>query len=231
VALQPRSGPLEQRLVVTAPLDLGGPFEVDAIGAPVECLIASREALATRRGVDAHWATTAVYVLIGGRETHLGAANSAKEFDEALDRSQSDDPPADPDAEEMLESHQYTPDWRARFYTGLTRDALRRLGQHAAKPWWSRALLCRQSPPWPYDIADIGYLEGELHDLLDGAYWLKREGRATHEDAIRPDRERDLETAHFPAIVAAIRLLGVPLDSEAQVAPIMAETHQEAAGA
>jgi len=218
-------------LIVTTSQKLSESFAIDAVGAPVECLVASREALADRRGVDAHWATTAVYVLVGGREMRLGAANTVREFDEELNRSESEDPPADPDADEVLEGHEQTDQWRARFYTGLTRDALRRMGQHAAKPWWNRALLCRQSPPWPYDIADIGYLEGALHDLLDAAYWLRREGHASHGEEIKPDRQRDLDTAHLPAITAAIRLLGVPLDTAAQSATATAEAPQETSNA
>lgn len=151
-----------------------------------------------------------------------------KEFDKALHRTESENPPEDPDATESVAAHQHTNLWRARFYTGLTRDALRRIGQHSAKPWWNRALLCRQSPPWPYDIADIGYLEGSLHDLLDAAYWLKREGRASHEHAIKQDRARDLLKAHLPAVTAAIRMLGVPLDTAEQVSKLTDTESEEA---
>lgn len=215
--LESRGSPPSQRLVLTAPQDVRAPLVVEAVGSPVEFLIASREFLEAGRVGDAHWATTAVYVLVGGPEIPLGPGDPVAAYDRLLDREASEEPPGEPGIDESLDANQHTEHWRARFYTGMTRDALRRIAEHAAKPWWSRALLCRQSPPWPYEIGDIGYLEGELHALLDGAYWLKREGRASCEEAIMPNRAENLETGHLPPIAAAIRLLGVPLDTEEQV--------------
>jgi len=217
MALEPREAAAHQRLVLTASPRFSAPLFLEAVGGPVEMLLASREALLDPRVVEPSWATTSVYVLVGGTETRLGAGDPASSYDETFGRSESEEPPDDPAAIETTVSHEHTSAWRARFYTGLTRDALRRLGEHAAKPWWNRALLCRQSPPWPYDIADIGFLEGELHRLLDEAFWLRREGRATSEEAILPNREHDLRTGHLPAITAAVRLLGIPLDTQGEV--------------
>lgn len=56
-----------------------------------------------------------------------------------------------------------------------------------------------------------------MHETLDAAFWLKRVGRASREDALKPDREHDLRTGHLPATLAAVRLLGVSLDTEEQV--------------
>lgn len=217
MALQPRAAADYQRLVLTASSNLNAPLAAEAVGSPVEFLIASREALHDRSTIEDEWATTAVYVLIGGPEVTLGPGDPITAYDELLGRSPSEEPPGESEAKESLDPHKHTEHWRARFYTGLTRDAIRRIAEHAAKPWWNRALLCPQSPPWPYEIGDIGFLEGELHRLLDDAYWLKREGRASREDALLPDREDNLRTGHLPAISAAIRLLGVPLDTAQQV--------------
>jgi hypothetical protein len=224
MALQRRKAAPQQRLVVTASERLSHALILEAVGAPVQLLIASRETLQSRRGVDPDWATTGVYVLLGGPEVPLGPGDPVTAYDKLLGRSDSTEPPVETGAVEDIEEHEHTEHWRARFYTGLTRDLLRRMGEHAAKPWWSSALLCRQSPPLPYDIADIGYLEGELHSLLDAAYWLKRVGRASHETAVREDREHDLETGHLPAISGAIRLMGIPLETESDVKEMLAET-------
>jgi len=230
MALQPRRAADHQRLVLTASAELSAPLVVEAIGSPVEFLIASREALHDGTAIDDDWGTTAVYVLVGGPEVRLGPGDPVAAYDELLERSPSDEPPGEPDATECLDPHEHTEHWRARFYTGLTRDALRRIAEHDAKPWWSRALLCRQSPPWPYEIGDIGFLEGELHQLLDDAYWLRREGRASREQALLPDREHNLRTGHLPAITAAIRLLGVPLDTRVEVEAMLAEPEEESSG-
>lgn len=227
MALEPRPAAAYQRLVLTASEEVSAPLVLESVGCPVEFLLASREVFQFGGAVDPDWATTAVYVLIGGPEVDLGPGDPVRAYDELLGRSESREPPDDPDGHQSLDQHEHTPHWRARFYTGLTRDALRRLGEHAAKPWWNRALLCRQSPPWPYEIADIGYLEGELHRMLDGAFWLKREGRASREDALLPDREHALRTAHLPAISAAVRLLGVPLDGREHVEQMLGKLPKE----
>lgn len=224
MALPRRPAAEHQRLVLTASAKLREPLFLEAVGCPIECLLTTREALQSGEGIDADWGTTAVYVLIGGPEIALGPGDPASAYDELLERSPSEEPPPDADATESIDAHEHTPHWRARFYTGLTREALRRMGEHLAKPWWNRALLCRQSPPHPYEIGDIGFLEGELHDLLDAAYWLKREGRATHEPAIKEDREIELRTGHLPAIRAAVRLLGVPLDAQGDVEDMISDS-------
>lgn len=194
---------------------------LEAVGAPVEFLIASREILTYPGGVDGDWGTTGVYVLVGGPEIPLGPGDPTAAYDELLARPPSAEPPTEPGLQESLDEHAHTAHWRARVYTGLSRDLLRRMGEHSAKPWWNRALLCRQSPPWPYGIDDIGYLEGRLHQALDAAYWLKRVGRANWEDAILSNRADALEAGHMPAISAAVRLLGLALDSEEEVGNLM----------
>jgi hypothetical protein len=67
--------------------------------------------------------------------------------------------------------------------------------------------------------------------MFDAAFWLKREGRASREDALLPDREHDLRTGHLPAIAAAVRLLGIPLDSRGQVEEMLGTLPKEGEGA
>jgi hypothetical protein len=217
MVLEAREAAAHQRLVVTASSQVTDALALDAVGAPLEFLIASREILSYPGGVDGSWGTTGVYVLVGGPEIQLGPGDPVTAYDQLLQRATSEEPPMEPGLEESVDEHEHTDHWRARVYIGLSRDLLRRMGEHGAKPWWNRALLCRQSPPWPYAIDDIGYLEGRLHEALEVAYWLKRVGRATWENAILPNRADALEAGHMPSISAAIRLLGLPLDSEEEV--------------
>lgn len=214
MVLQARGAGTHQRLVVTVSSLTQEAIALEAVGAPVEFVIASREALGRRGGVDVGWATSGVYVLVGGPEVSLGPGDPIAAYDELFRRQPSEEPP---EIDETLEDHAHTEHWRARVYTGLSNDLLRRMGEHAAKPWWNRVLLCRQSPPWPYERHDIGYLEGRLHETLESAYWLKRVGRASAEDAILPNRADALDAGHLPSITAAIRLLGLPLDSREEV--------------
>lgn len=217
MALKSRRAAPIQRLVASGSRRVEVPMLMESVGSPVEFLLASRESLQHGKDIGNDWATTAVYVLIGGPEVPFGPGDPVAAYDDLLGREPSEEPPDDPDATEQIEAQEHTRHWRARFYTGLTRDAVRRMGEHSAKPWWNRALLCRQAPPWPYEIGDIGFLEGELHTILDSAYWLRREGRASKEDALLSNRERALKQGHLPVITTAIRLMGVPLDTAEHV--------------
>lgn len=217
MALSPRAAASHQRLLVTGAAN-DGLLKAEAVGAPVEFVFGSREALIAPQRLEDDWATTGVYVLIGSPNQNLSAGDSIKKYDATLNRPPSDEPPGEPGVAEVFDDTDEIKHARAMFYTGLSRDLVRRIFQHGAKPWWDRALLCRQSPPWPYGSSDIGYLEGQLHEILDAAHWLNRSGRASKEEAIMPDREHDLQTGHLPAIAAAIRLLGVPLDTTEEVA-------------
>lgn len=214
MVLEAREAGTHQRLVVTVSSLASEAITLEAVGAPVEFLIASREALSRRGTVDVGWGTSGVYVLVGGPEVALGPGDPIAAYDELFGRGPSEEPP---EIDETLEEHAHTEHWRARVYTGLSSDLLRRMGQHAAKPWWNRVLLCRQSPPWPYDRNDIGYLEGKLHEILESAYWLKRVGRADAEDSILSNRSDALDAGHLPSITAAVRLLGLPLDSRDEI--------------
>jgi hypothetical protein len=228
MVLQAREAAAQQRLVVTASSKVSEALTLEAIGAPVEFLIASRELLGVPGGVEGSWGTTGVYVLAGGPETALGPGDPLDAYDKLLKRAKSEEPPTEPGLKESLDEHQHTEHWRARVYTGLSRDLLRRMGEHAAKPWWNRALLCRQAPPWPYGIDDVGYLEGRLHETLETAFWLKRVGRTTSEEAILSNRADALEAGHLPSVLVALRLFGLALDSEEQVAELAGAGSDEA---
>jgi hypothetical protein len=197
---------------------------LSGVTTPVEMMIASRDVLAARQqlprqgGIAADWGTSGVYVLVGEDRSGLGPESSIQEYDEALNRAPSEEPPSEePDPTPSYGKHEHTRGWRHRFYTGLTRELLRRVDQHAAKPWWNRALLCRRAAPFPYDIAEIGYLEGCLHETLDAAFWLRREGRASYGLHIKPDQREILEKADLQSILLGVRLLGIPLDTEGHV--------------
>lgn len=197
---------------------------LSGVTTPVEMMIASRDLLEApqqvRRqgGIAGNWGTSGVYVLVGEDQSGRGPETPMKEYDKALGREPSEEPPFEElDLKLSYQKTQHTRRWRHRVYTGLTRELLGRLNQHAAKPWWTRALLCRRAAPFPYDIAEIGYLEGCLHKTLEAAYWLRREGRASFESHIKPDPKAILDKADLQSILLGVKLLGIPLDTEDDV--------------
>jgi hypothetical protein len=190
----------------------------------VEMMIASRDLLEARQevrrqgGIGADWGTPGVYVLVGEDRSGLGPETAIQKYDKALGRYPSEEPPSDDyDPTPSYNKGEHSCRWRHRVYTGLTRELLGRVDQHAAKPWWNRALLCRRAAPFPYDIAEIGYLEGRLHETLEAAFWLRREGRASWESNIKPDQKQILEKADLQSILLGVKLLGIPLDTEDDV--------------
>jgi hypothetical protein len=76
MALEPRRAAAYQRLVLTASEQVSAPLVLESVGAPVEFLLASREALQYGEAVDSEWATTAVYVL--GRQAPVALGGSGR---------------------------------------------------------------------------------------------------------------------------------------------------------
>src|SRR5689334_13772926 len=93
VVLIPRDPAPHQRLIVTTTSELSSGLIVDAVGAPVDFLIASRELLISADGVAADWATTGVYVLVGGPDVPLGPGDPIAAYDELFERTDSTEPP------------------------------------------------------------------------------------------------------------------------------------------
>jgi hypothetical protein len=232
VAATPKKDPMTSRKPpATTSVHVGAqrtaPYKamiLSGVTTPVEMMIASCDLLAARQqlprqgDIPDSWGTSGVYVLVGEHRSNLGPGTSIAKYDHALGRGPSNPPPREEtDIKRTNEKHQHTDQWRHRFYTGMTRNLLRRVDEHAAKPWWNRALLCRRAAPFPYDIAAIGYLEGRLHETLDAAFWLRREGRASYEAHIHSDPRTILENADLPSILLGVRMLGLPLDTVADV--------------
>ena len=100
-------------------------------------------------------------------------------------------------------------------YVGKAPSGLRaRLRQHRLqKEHWSRALLVIRDTTYGWDSAEIGWLEGRLYDLLDGAsHATLSNGNRPRDETVRSYDRAALEAATEP-IAAVLRLLGCSPDA------------------
>ncbi|MFP5309105.1 MAG: hypothetical protein ACLGIR_05945 [Actinomycetes bacterium] len=100
-------------------------------------------------------------------------------------------------------------------YVGKAPSGLRaRLRQHRLKKeHWARALLVVRDTTYGWDSAQVGWLEGRLYDLLDGATLASlSNGNRPQDETVRPYDRVALEAAVEP-IAAMLRLLGCSPDT------------------
>ena len=100
-------------------------------------------------------------------------------------------------------------------YIGKAPAGLRhRLRQHRrSKDHWARALLVIRDTTYGWDSAQVGWLEGRLYDLLDGATLATlTNGNRPQDETVRPYDRAALEAATQP-IAAVLRLLGCSPDT------------------
>ena len=100
-------------------------------------------------------------------------------------------------------------------YVGKAPAGLRdRLRTHLRqKDHWSRAVLVIRDTTYGWDSAQVGWLEGRLYDLLDGATLATLANKQRPQDeTVRPYDRAALEAATEP-IAAILRLLGCSPDT------------------
>ena len=100
-------------------------------------------------------------------------------------------------------------------YVGKAPAGLRsRLRNHRRnKDHWARALLVVRDTTYGWDSAQVGWLEGRLYDLLDGATLATlSNGNRPQDETVRPYDRAALEAATQP-IAAVMRLLGCSPDT------------------
>lgn len=100
-------------------------------------------------------------------------------------------------------------------YVGKAPAGLRvRLRDHRRKKdHWARALLVVRDTTYGWDSAQVGWLEGRLYDLLDGATLATlSNGNRPQDETVRPYDRAALEAATQP-IAAIMRLLGCSPDT------------------
>lgn len=113
-------------------------------------------------------------------------------------------------------------------YVGKAPAGLRhRLRQHRrSKDHWARALLVIRDTTYGWDSAQVGWLEGRLYDMLDGATLATlSNGNRPQDETVRPYDRAALEAATQP-IAAVLRLLGCSPDTFDDDANAPAEASQ-----
>ncbi len=110
-------------------------------------------------------------------------------------------------------------------YVGKAPAGLRdRLRNHLRlKEHWSRAVLVIRDTTYGWDSAQVGWLEGRLFDMLDGATLAQLSNKQRPQDeTVRPYDRAALEAATEP-IAAVLRLLGCSPDTFAEEPETSAE--------
>lgn len=110
-----------------------------------------------------------------------------------------------------------------RAYVGKAPAGLRaRLREHASrrgKDHWVRALLVVRDTTHGWHSAQVGWLEGRLFDLLDGATLARLVNGNRPQDETLPPYERAALEAAVEPIAAVLRLLGFSPDTFDEEAP------------
>lgn len=90
------------------------------------------------------------------------------------------------------------PDKRVRARPGQTGDLLKRMNEHLGDEdlgWFDRAVLIRDTGKGFFNTAEIGYIEGVLHDLCQAADAVEHRSRADHDTTLEVHEEATLEAA------------------------------------
>jgi hypothetical protein len=91
-------------------------------------------------------------------------------------------------------------------------DILDRLRDHPRdNAWFTRALVARDTRV-NWNTAEVGYLEGRLHELCRVCPKVDHDFRMDHDHTLGEYLERLMERQYLYGIIAALRLAGVPLD-------------------
>lgn len=106
-------------------------------------------------------------------------------------------------------------------YVGKAPAGLRsRVRQHArGKEHWSRSLLVTRDTTHGWHSAQVGWLEGRLYDLLDGASLATLLNGNRPQDESLPAYDRSALEAAVTPIAAVLRLLGCSPDAFDEDAP------------
>jgi hypothetical protein len=108
-------------------------------------------------------------------------------------------------------------------YVGKAPAGLRsRLSEHASKrgrDWWSRALLVVRDTTHGWHSGQVGWLEGRLFDLLDGASLARLDNGQRPKDESIPAYDRAALEAAVEPVAAMLRLLGYAPDALDETAP------------
>ena len=106
-------------------------------------------------------------------------------------------------------------------YVGKAPAGLRtRLRQHLKKKeHWARALLVMRDTTHGWHSAQVGWLEGRLYDLLDGASLAELSNGNRPQDETLPAYDRIALEAAVTPIAAVLRLLGCSPDAFDEDAP------------
>jgi len=98
---------------------------------------------------------------------------------------------------------------------GSGHDVLARLRQHPREsPWFTRAVVARDTRQG-WNSAEAGYIEGRLHDLCAASAAVEHDSRKDKDDTLQDHEEKALDERYIPAIVAALHLAGVPIETNA----------------
>jgi hypothetical protein len=96
---------------------------------------------------------------------------------------------------------------------GWGHDVLARVRQHAASsPWFTRAIIARDTRAG-WNSAEARYLEGRLHRLCRESAGVEHDFRRDKDETLQAHKKRLLDGRYLPAIVAALRLAGAPIDA------------------
>lgn len=108
-------------------------------------------------------------------------------------------------------------------YVGKAPAGLRsRLSEHASKrgrDWWSRALLVVRDTTHGWHSGQVGWLEGRLFDLLDGASLARLDNGQRPKDESIPAYDRAALEAAVEPVAAMLRLLGYAPDALDEATP------------
>jgi len=95
---------------------------------------------------------------------------------------------------------------------GQSSDVLNRVEQHVAESeWFTRAVLARDARQG-WNSAEAGYIEGRLHHLCRESPGIEHTFRRDQDRTLQEHEEALLENQYMPAFVAALRLIGVPIN-------------------
>jgi hypothetical protein len=95
---------------------------------------------------------------------------------------------------------------------GSSHDVLARLRQHRAEsPWFTRALAARDTRQG-WNFAEVGYLEGRLHNLCRASSGVEHDFRRDEDRTLQHHEKELLDHRYLPPIIAALHLAGVPIE-------------------
>jgi len=96
---------------------------------------------------------------------------------------------------------------------GMASDVLFRVRQHLRESeWFTRVVIARDTRQG-WNTAEAGYLEGRLHRLCRESPGVEHVDRMDSDHSLQEEERTRLDAKYLPAIVAALRVAGVPLET------------------